>query len=214
MHMPHAVDIAPVNPPAPAGQMAARLRVPKVCVAIQASSPAEMMERAESALKSSRFIELRIDSLSKPAGVFPYLKQFLTEHREVTAIATCRRKTHGGGFDGPLATELEILAKAAQCGCQIVDLEVESAEECKPVQIAKLRSSGAALIISYHDFTRTKSLEQAADRIEAFKPDYVKVVSTARTLADNLTVLRLIEDRSLGSHVIAIAMGGLWAVKS
>ena len=58
-------------------------------------------------------------------------------------------------------------------------------------------NAGAALLISFHDFTRTRSLEQAADRIERFKPDYVKVVSTARSLADNLAVLRLIEDRSL-----------------
>ena len=136
-----------------------------------------------------------------------YLKQFLAEHREVTAIGTCRRKAHGGGLDAPLATELEILTKAAQAGCQIIDLEVESAEECKPAQLARLRTSGAALMISFHDFTRTKALEQAADRIEAFKPDFVKVVSTARTLADNLAVLRLIEDRSLNSHVIGIAMG-------
>ena len=35
----------------------------------------------------------------------------------------------------------------------------------------------------------------------------MKVVSTARSLADNLAVLRLIEDRSLGSHVVGIAMG-------
>ena len=187
--------------------MGARLRVPKVCVAIQAGSPAEMMERAEAALKDSRFMEFRLDSLPKPASAMAYLKQFLAEHRDVTAIATCRRKAHGGGFDGPLASELEILTKAAQSGCQIIDLEVESAEETKPAQLAKLRSIGVALIISYHDFTRTKSLEQAADRIEAFKPDFVKVVSTARTLADNLTVLRLIEDRSLASHVVGIAMG-------
>ena len=40
-----------------------------------------------------------------------------------------------------------------------------------------------------------------------FKPDFVKVVSTARSLADNLAVLRLIEDRSLSSHVVGIAMG-------
>jgi len=62
-------------------------------------------------------------------------------------------------------------------------------------------------MISFHDFTRTKGLDHAADRIEAFKPDFVKVVSTARTLADNLAVLRLIEDRSLASHVVGIAMG-------
>jgi 3-dehydroquinate dehydratase/shikimate dehydrogenase len=187
--------------------MAARLRVPKVCVAIQGSSPAEMMERAENAIKDSRFMEFRLDSLAKPAAAMVYLKQFLAEHRDVTAIATCRRKAFGGGFDGPLATELEILTKAAQSGCLIVDLEVESAEECKPAQLARLRTTGAALLISYHDFTRTKSLEQVANRIESFKPDYVKVVSTARTLADNLTVLRLIEDRSLASHVVGIAMG-------
>ena len=33
------------------------------------------------------------------------------------------------------------------------------------------------------------------------------MVSTARTLADNLAVLRLIEDRSLSAHVVGIAMG-------
>ena len=35
----------------------------------------------------------------------------------------------------------------------------------------------------------------------------MKVVSTARTLADNLAVLQLIEDRSLSAHVVGIAMG-------
>jgi 3-dehydroquinate dehydratase / shikimate dehydrogenase len=205
--MTHAIDIALSHSPAPTGPMGARLRVPKVCVAIQGGSPAQMMEHAESALKDSRFMEFRLDSLPRPASAMTYLKQFLSENRDVTAIATCRRKNHGGGFDGPLATELEILGKAAQAGCQIVDLEVESAEECKPAQLTKLRTIGAALLISYHDFARTRSLEQAADRIEAFKPDFVKVVSTARTLADNLAVLRLIENRSLNSNVVGIAMG-------
>jgi 3-dehydroquinate dehydratase/shikimate dehydrogenase len=70
-----------------------------------------------------------------------------------------------------------------------------------------LRAVGTALLVSYHDFSRTKGLEQAAKRIEAFEPDFVKVVSTARTLADNLAVLKLIEDHSLASHVVGIAMG-------
>ena len=183
------------------------LRVGKLCIAIQATSPAELMERAEAALNDSRFLEFRLDSLPKPAAILPKLKDFLAGHRDVTAIATCRRKENGGNFDGALITELDILAKAAQAGCQIVDLEVESAEEAKPAQLARLRAAGAALLISFHDFTRTRSLEQAADRIEAFKPDFIKVVSTARTLADNLAVLRLIEDRSIAAHVVGIAMG-------
>lgn len=201
--MSYAVTIAPpiLAPAIP------RPRVGKLCVAIQAGSPAELVERAETGLKDARFFEFRLDSLPTPAVALPYLKQFLSEHREVTAIATCRRKEHGGGFTRPLAEELEVLEKAALAGCQIVDLEVESAEQAKPAQIAKLRASGAALLVSFHDFTRTRGLEQVADRIERFEPDYVKVVSTARSLADNLAILRLIEDRSLSSRVVGIAMG-------
>lgn len=202
--MPHATELAPATHAAPAGP---RLRLGKLCVAIQAEKPAEMFDRAEEALKDSHFFEFRLDALAKPAAALPYLKQFLGEHREVTAIATCRRKENGGHFVGTLAAELEILEKAALSGAHILDLEVESAESAKAAQLAKLRTAGAALLISFHDFSRTRSLAQAADRIEAFKPEYVKVVSTARSLADNLAVLRLIEDRSLSSHVVGIAMG-------
>src|ERR1700687_6042352 len=87
----------------------ARLRVEsmgKLCVAIQAGSPSELIERAEAALVESqpdaRFIELRLDSLPKPASALPKIKELLAAHREVTAIATCRRKEFGGSFDGPL----------------------------------------------------------------------------------------------------------------
>jgi 3-dehydroquinate dehydratase/shikimate dehydrogenase len=201
--MPQAAAIATLAP-AHAGM---RLRVGKVCVAIQAGSPAELIDRAEGALRDTRFVEFRLDSLPKPLGAMPYLKQFLSEHKDVIAIATCRRKDYGGNFTKTLGDELEVLEKAAAAGCQMIDLEIESAERIKPAQIAKLRAAGAALLISFHDFTRTRGLEQVADRIERFKPDYVKVVSTARSLADNLAVLRLIEDRSLSSHVVGIAMG-------
>ena len=203
--MPHAAELA--HGPASVAPAMLRPRIGKLCVAIPAGSPAEMFERADAALKDSRFFEFRLDSLPKPAAAFPYLKQFLAEHRDVTAIATCRRKAHGGGFVGALSAELEMLHGAVAAGCQIVDVEVESAEEAKAAQLTKLRATGAALMISFHDFSRTRGLAQAADRIEAFKPDFVKVVSTARSLADNLAVLKLIEDRSLSSHVVGIAMG-------
>jgi 3-dehydroquinate dehydratase / shikimate dehydrogenase len=183
----------------------------KLCVAIQAGSAAEMMERAEAALKDTRFLEFRLDSLGRPGSALAALTEFLAEHKDVTAIATCRRKDHGGHFAGSLTAELEVLLKAAQAGCRIVDLEVESAEEARPAQLEKfreaLRSAGAALLVSFHDFARTRGLEQAANRIAAFHPDFVKVVSTAHALTDNLAVLRLIEDRSRSAHVVGIAMG-------
>jgi 3-dehydroquinate dehydratase/shikimate dehydrogenase len=194
--------------PAPA---VPRQRLGKLCVAIQGASPAEMWQRAATAADETKFVEFRLDSLPKPLAALPGLQEFLASHRDVSTIATCRRKQFGGHFTGALTAEFDILLKAAEAGCTIVDLEVESAEEAKPVQLAKfrtgLRAAGASLLISFHDFTRTKGLEQAAARIEAFEPEFVKVVSTARSLADNLAVLKLIEDRSFSSHVVGIAMG-------
>jgi len=204
--MPHAVPSTILPPPAPH-----RLRLDKLCVAVQAETAAELFARAEAVLQDANFLEFRLDSLHKPAAALPALKDFLTRHRQVTAIATCRRKEFGGAFSGTLNSEVEILLKAAESGCQIVDLEVESAEQTSPSQLAKFRaalaSAGAALLVSFHDFIRTKALDQAAQRIEVFQPEFVKVVSTARSLTDNLAVLRLIEDQSLRTHVVGIAMG-------
>ncbi len=206
--MPHAAPNPPESAPAPSGL---RLRVPRLCVAIQAGSVAEMLERAATAQADSKFLEFRLDALAKPAAALPGLKEFLARNREVAAIATCRRRAFGGHFAGSLTAEFGLLLAAAEGGCAIVDLEVESAEEANPLQLAKfrqqLRAAGAALLVSFHDFARTKGLEQAAARIEAFHPEFVKVVSTARTLADNLAVLKLIEDRSLSAQVVGIAMG-------
>ena len=199
------------SPPAAAASHRPRKRLGRVCTAIQAATPAEMIQRATAALADTRFVEFRLDSLPRPANAIPRIKSFLTEHHNVTAIGTCRRIPHGGQFAGTQKSELEILLKAARAGCHIIDLEVESAEEALPAQFEKfraaLKSAGAALLVSFHDFSRTRGLEQAAHRCASFEPDIVKVVSTAQTLADNLAVTRLLEARSTQMPIVAIAMG-------
>jgi 3-dehydroquinate dehydratase/shikimate dehydrogenase len=91
-----------------------RLRVGKLCVAIQAGSAAAMMERAQAALADSKFLEFRLDSLAKPAAALGQLREFLAEHRDVTAIATCRRKEFGGHFVRSLTEEFATLLRAAE----------------------------------------------------------------------------------------------------
>jgi 3-dehydroquinate dehydratase/shikimate dehydrogenase len=213
-----------------------RLRLEKLCLAVEGRTAAELIANTQAALKESRFIELRLDSVPKPADALPLVKKFLHANPGVVALATCRRKANGGGFTGSLASELEILAKAAEAGCQMVDLEIESAEAAKAAQLEELRAtkvktkksavagigaavlsgggtaaaeelSPVALMISYHDYQRTKNLLKVAERIEAFEPDYVKVVSTAKALVDNLAVLELLKRRSAESQIVAIAMG-------
>jgi 3-dehydroquinate dehydratase/shikimate dehydrogenase len=184
-----------------------RSRIGKICVAIAASTPAEMMQNAEEIVRENHFVEFRLDYLANPAAILPKVKQFLYERGEVTAIATCRRSATGGKFKGTINAELEILEKAAQAGCHLIDIELQTAEHTKPAQMKKLRSYGAALIISHHDFEGTKNLDATFDRIQPFQPEFVKIVATAKTLSDNVTMMRFLEKRRDEANIIGISMG-------
>src|SRR5271155_64629 len=184
-----------------------RSRIGKVCVAIIGATPAEMLEKATAVVKETPFLEFRLDYLEKPLLAMPKLKHFLTENTAVTAIATCRRAANGGKFSGNLAAEMEILSKAGTSGFHIVDLELESAESLKKGELQKLRETGVALIISHHDFAATKDLDGIFKRIEPFQPDFIKIVPTAKSLTDNVTLMRFIERMDDHSNIIGLCMG-------
>ena len=157
------------------------LRLPRVCVAVAASDPAALAEKAEGLIRDNSFIEFRLDHLPKPALGLPKIKHFLEAHPGIIVIATCRRVASGGKFRGSIASQLDILAKASAIGCQLVDVEFQTALKCKPDQLQKLRKS-AALILSFHDFRGTKKLDETLEKMRAFPADFYKVVSTAATL--------------------------------
>jgi 3-dehydroquinate dehydratase/shikimate dehydrogenase len=187
----------------------------KVCVALTGSTVADMLEKASAAIKETPFVEFRLDYLEKPASALPKIRAFLAENTAVTAIGTCRRAEYGGKFAGTVAAELDILLKAAapaepgdgQTAFQIVDLELESAEALKKPGVAKLRETGAALIVSHHDFEQTKDLDGIYARIAPFEPDFVKIVPTAKSLTDNVTLMRFIERISDTAAIVGICMG-------
>ncbi len=184
-----------------------RPRIGKVCVAIIGFTPTEMLEKANAVVKETPFLEFRLDYLDKPLLALPKLKQFLADNTAATAIATCRRTANGGKFDGTVAAELEILMKAATSGFQIADIELESVEALKKGELQKLRETGIALIISHHDFTATKDLDAIYERIKPFHPDFYKIVPTAKSLADNVTLMQFLERMEDHSNIIAICMG-------
>jgi 3-dehydroquinate dehydratase/shikimate dehydrogenase len=179
----------------------------KVCVSIAGSTFAEMSQRADAMLRDDRFLEFRLDYLNNPLSALPKFKHFLEERSDAVVIATCRRTEGGGRFVGEVREQLEVLEKAALSGFHIVDLEIESAERLKEAEIDRLRSRGAALLLSYHDFATTKDLDTALDRILPFAPDFIKIVSTAKSLTDNVRMMRLLELHSDRVNLIGICMG-------
>src|SRR3984957_13322834 len=99
------------------------LRLPRVCVAVTATDPAELIAKAEALVRDNPFLEFRLDYIAKPGLAIPKIKQFFDTHPGTMVIATCRRAASGGKFRGSIASQLDILSKASAAGCQLVDVE-------------------------------------------------------------------------------------------
>src|SRR6201997_2419373 len=182
------------------------LRLPRVCVPVTGSDATDLVDKAEAFVRDNTFLEFRLDYLSHPAQALPKIKRFTEYHPQVVVIATCRRQASGGKFRGSLPSQLAVLSKAASAGCQVLDLELQSASKCKPEQLQRLRTK-AALIISFHDFRATKNLEKTLDKMAAYPADFYKIVGTATTLYDNVTMMKFLEKQSDKHSLIGLCMG-------
>jgi 3-dehydroquinate dehydratase/shikimate dehydrogenase len=182
------------------------LRLPRVCVAVIGADAGEMIEKAESLVRDNTFLEFRLDYLAKPALGLPKIKQFLEYHPQVAAIGTCRRASSGGKFRGSIASQLDVLGKAIAAGCQLVDVELQTAVKCKPEHLQRLRTR-AAMILSHHDFRATRKLEETLAKMTTFPSDFYKVVGTATTLYDNVAMMKFLEQRNDRHSLVGLCMG-------
>ncbi|HUA14517.1 MAG TPA: shikimate dehydrogenase [Verrucomicrobiae bacterium] len=182
------------------------LRLPRVCVAVIGSDPTEMAEKAELLVRDNPFLEFRLDYLSKPALAMPKIKRFMESHPGAVVIATCRRAANGGKFRGSIPSQLDVLSKAAAAGCQLIDLELQTAGKCKPEQLRKLRSRGA-LILSFHDFRATRKLDSALEKMLVYPADFYKIVTTATTLSDNVTIIKFLTQEGDKHSLVCMCMG-------
>ncbi len=182
------------------------LRLPRVCLAVTGSDPTEMVDKAEALARDNPFLEFRLDYLPRPALALAKIKRFLEMHPYVMAIATCRRVANGGKFRGSVASQLDLLAKASSSGCQLLDVELQTAAKCKPAQLQRLRTR-AGLILSFHDFRATRRLEETLNKMVAFPADFYKIVTTATTLSDNVAMMKFLEKHSDKYSLIGLCMG-------
>src|SRR5262245_13984173 len=181
-------------------------RLPRMCVPVWAANAADLIQKADTIVRENSFIEFRLDYLAKPALALPKLKTFVEYHPEALIVATCRRAASGGKFRGSIASQVDILAKAAGQGCHLVDLELESAARLKPADFARLRRS-ASLLLSFHDFRGTKKLEETFAKMRQYPADFFKVVSTANSLFDNVIMMKFLEKYSHAHSLIGVCMG-------
>ena len=182
------------------------LRLPKVCVAVAGPDANDLLDKAEAVVRDNPLIEFRLDYLSKPGLALPKIKEFREYHPEAIIVATCRRAANGGKFRGTIAAQVDILVKASNQGCHLVDIELETAAQLKPADFAKLRHS-ANLLLSTHDFRSNKKLEETFTKMQQYPADFFKVVSTANSLYDNVVMMKFLARHSHAHSMIGICMG-------
>jgi 3-dehydroquinate dehydratase type I len=144
-------------------------------------------------------IELRLDLIG------PGWRE-LTGHLTKPWIACNRRAEEGGSWRGDEAERIKELLSAVELGVNIIDIELSTPGVEKVVRDIKGR---ADCLISYHNVKETPPPGELRDIIERqleLGAGICKAVTTARSLADNIAVLRLIKDFPK-VKVVAFAMG-------
>jgi len=185
--------------------MPAQQTLPKICIALGLNTVEKLMAHARSEIESGEtFLEFRLDYLPSPMDGVKALPRFLQENPECTVLATCRRHQNHGKFDGSIPEQLRILEAAVDHGAVAVDLEIESAENATD-KLERLRNS-CKLILSYHNFEGTPSIEPVYKRMAKIPAYAYKIVATARKPSDAQKMLALAKAHQR-EKLIVLAMG-------
>lgn len=155
--------------------------------------------------ENADFIEVRLDKLTDTKNL-----KDLAEHGKTPKIATNKLAASGGYFPGTESEQKQTLLAAAKNGFNYVDIDL-SASNLKDF-MAEARGNGAKIIVSSHDFKGTlkrAELAKVLEREVACGADVCKIVTAAKKLEDNLTLLNFTAAACKKTGIVCFAMGEL-----
>ena len=181
----------------------------RLCVPVVEASLPRARSRYLRAARKGLWAEMRLDYLEKPD-----LKR-LFRSLPGPVIATNRHQAEGGRWTGSETDRRRLLEEALTWKVQALDVEFSTEAAWRRELYAQRGKT--LLILSWHDFDGTPEiaeLEKIFSDMLAQESDILKLVTQARTPADNLRVLGLIpRARAAGKDIIAFCMGplGKWS---
>jgi 3-dehydroquinate dehydratase type I len=147
-------------------------------------------------------VEIRLDYLAEPAE-----PRFLQDIGK-SVIASCMPSWEGGRFRGSEEERLSVLHTALEFS-DYVTLELNTGKKMRDGLIGSAKRKGVKVIVSYHDFEKTPSLEEIRRIISSEKScgaDVVKIAFKAENEEDVLNTLHpIVEEKH--TPVIAVSMG-------
>ncbi|MFH1003723.1 MAG: type I 3-dehydroquinate dehydratase [Chloroflexota bacterium] len=170
------------------------MKRPKICAVLVTGDPAA----ARRVAPAVDLYELRLDLIGEGW-------EELAGQIAKPWMATNRTTAEGGGWTGTEAARIDRLVRASQRGAAIVDIELATEGLAGVINMIKPK---AKCLLSYHNLEGTPPLDELRDIVRRQRQagaDISKVVTTARSLADSLTVLQLVSES--GPGIVAFAMG-------
>lgn len=171
------------------------------CVSIANKSPEVILSQITAVLKSSEYVELRLDYLKSVDDV-KYLMEEAAPYMDNT-ICTLRPKNEGGLYDGTESQRIQTLKMISEYKPYLLDVEYSTM--AKNNLAGKLSSD---IMVSWHDFEGTPELDQLIRQMKRMY-DYsnvIKIATLAKDTLDTIQILALYAHADAGS-LVAFAMG-------
>ena len=176
-----------------------------ICISIMARNTSDALRKMTLASKFGNLMEIRLDVMES------FDLDEIIRAASKPVIITYRSEEEGGMGRASYGVRVVYLKEAVRLGADYVDVEYAIPSEHRRLLFEKRGT--AKLILSKHFRNGTPSKEKLEDllrRMAATGADMVKIVTHARTRADNLTVLGLILlAEKMGIGMIALCMGPL-----
>jgi len=176
----------------------------KICVSIATTGDVSLLkEQADRAFSlGADFAEIRFDFVSsnRMQAAIDAVKGIRSK-----AVFTLRSKDQGGKFAGSEQERIEWLKKLAQQKPMLLDVELDTIKEND--ELADFLEK-TPILVSWHDFQQTPPSDELAHILSEMRiySNYVKVVTTAKSVEDSLRLLELYESTT-GLHPVIFAMG-------
>ena len=202
------------------GQAIAGGKLPLICIPLIGRTGVQLMAELAMVLpKKPDVLEWRVDffeSIGDAAAVIAAARAIKREAGEIPLLFT-RRSTLEGGEAIALNEDQVIALYVALCESQTIDLiDYEMANDA--ANIARVRaaaqSNDVKLVLSFHNFTSTPTLETLLGKLvmaEQLGADVAKVAVMPRDMNDVLTLLAATQQASqqLKIPLITMSMGPL-----
>ena len=176
----------------------------KTCVSIAEKNPKKIKRLLKNALLKSEYAEIRLDFVN-PSEI-PNILQNIKE-KISRCVCTLRPKNEGGKFSGKENERISILKLISEYNPFLLDVEFNTLKKDQKLR-QYLKKSNTDILVSWHDFKKTPSMDRLNSRLTEMKKlsNFVKIVTVAKSISDTSRIMSLY-NRSSKIKLIAFTMG-------